>query len=64
MDELGACISCLTSKYVIILIEVKKLYTASPENRKLVIIIETIYADRYKPLPLFVITPGKKIIDN
>ena len=64
MNESGARISCLTGKYVIIPIEVKKLYIASPENRKLVIIIETIYADRYKPLPLFVIASGKKIIDN
>ena len=45
-------------------IEVKELYTASPENRKLVMIIETIYANRREPLPLFVITPGKKIMDN
>ena len=37
---------------------------ASPENRKLVTIIETIYADRRKPLPLFIIASGKKIIDN
>ena len=64
MDELGARISCPTSKYIIILIEVKELYIASPENRKLVIIIKTIYINRYKPLSLFIITSGKKIIDN
>jgi hypothetical protein len=45
-------------------IEVKELYTASPENRKLVTIIETIYADGREPLLPFVIAPGKKIIDN
>jgi hypothetical protein len=45
-------------------IEIKKLYMASPKNRKLVIIIETIYIDRYKLLFLFIITSGKKIIDN
>jgi hypothetical protein len=64
MDKSGAHISCPTSKHVIIPIEVKKLYMASPENRKLVTIIETIYADRHEPLPLFVITPRKKIMDN
>ena len=64
MDESGARISYPTSKYVIVPIEVKELYTASPENRKLVTIIETIYADRRKPLPLFIIASGKKIIDN
>jgi len=45
-------------------IEVKELYTASPENRKSVTIIETIYADSREPLPPFIITPRKKIIDN
>ena len=64
MDESGARISCLTSKHVIIPIEVKELYTASPENRKSVTIIETIYADSREPLSLFVIASGKKIMDN
>ena len=45
-------------------IKVKELYMASPENYKLVIIIETIYIDSYKPLLLFVIASGKKIINN
>jgi hypothetical protein len=64
MDELGVYISCPTSKYIIIPIEVKELYMASPENRKLVIIIETIYIDSYKPFLLFVIASRKKIMDN
>jgi len=64
MDESGARISCPTSEYVIVPIEVKELYTASPENRKSVTIIETIHVDSREPLPPFVITPGKKIIDN
>jgi hypothetical protein len=45
-------------------IEVKELYIASPENRKLVTIIETIYINRHKPLSLFIIASGKKIINN
>jgi hypothetical protein len=64
MDESGARISYPTSEHVIIPIEVKELYMASPENHKLVIIIKTIYVNRHEPLPLFIITPGKKIIDN
>ena len=64
MNELGARISYPTSKYIIIPIEVKELYIASPENYKLVIIIKTIYIDRYKPLSLFIITSRKKIINN
>jgi hypothetical protein len=64
MNELGARISYLTSKHIIMPIEVKELYTASPENRKSVTIIETIYIDSREPLPPFIITPRKKIIDN
>jgi hypothetical protein len=64
MDESGARISYPTSKHVIVPIEVMELYTASPKNRKSVTIIETIHVDSREPLPLFVITPGKKIIDN
>jgi len=64
MDELGARISYPTSKHVIVPIEVKELYTASPENRKSVTIIETIHTDSREPLPPFVIAPGKKIMDN
>ena len=64
MDESGARISCPTGEHVIVPIEVKELYTASPENRKLVTIIETIYVDSREPLPPFIITPGKKIMDN
>jgi hypothetical protein len=64
MDKSGARISCPISEHVIIPIEVKELYTASPENRKLVTIIETIHANSREPLLLFVITPGKKIMDN
>jgi hypothetical protein len=45
-------------------IEVKELYTASPENRKSVTIIETIQADGREPPPPFIITPGQKIMDN
>jgi len=37
------------------LIKVKELYTASPENRKSVIVIKTAIANKRKPLPPFVI---------
>ena len=64
MDESGARISYPTSEHVIMPIEVKELYTASPENRKSITIIETIHVDSREPLPPFIITPRKKIIDN
>jgi hypothetical protein len=64
IDESGAHIGCLTSKHIIMPIEVKKLYTTSPENRKSVTIIEIIYINGREPLPLFIIASGKKIIDN
>jgi hypothetical protein len=64
MDKSGARISYPTSEHVIVPIEVKELYTASPKNRKSVTIIETIHIDSREPLLPFVITPRKKIMDN
>jgi hypothetical protein len=64
MDESGARVGCPTGERVIVPIEVKELYTASPENRKSVTIIETVRADGRKTLPPYIITPGKKIMDN
>jgi hypothetical protein len=65
MDELGARVGCPAGEHVIVPIEVKELYTASPENRKSVTIIETIQADgREPPPPFFIITPGQKNTDN
>jgi hypothetical protein len=58
MDELGARIGCPRGEHVIVPIEVKELYTASPENRKSVMIIKTIQADGREPPPLFIITPS------
>jgi hypothetical protein len=45
-------------------IKVKELYTLSLENRKSITIIKTIIVDTRDPLPPFIITPSKKIIDN
>ena len=64
MDKSGARISYPTSEHVIVPIEVKELYTASPENRKSVTIIETIHANSREPLPPFIIASRKKIMDN
>jgi hypothetical protein len=64
IDKSGARIRCPTGEHVIIPTEAKELYTASPENRKSVTIIKTIYADGREPLPLFIIVPGKRIIDS
>lgn len=64
MDEVGSRIGCPTGEHIIVPINVRDHYTSSPENRKSVTIIETIYADGRKPLPPFIITPGKKVMDN
>ncbi len=64
IDELGARVGCPVGEHVIVLIEVKELYMASPENQKSVTIIETIQADRREPLPPFIITLGRKVMDN
>ena len=42
IDELGARVGCPRGEHIIVPIEVKELYTASPENRKSVTIIKTI----------------------
>jgi hypothetical protein len=46
------------------LIKVKELYIASPENRKSITIVETIYANRRDPFPPFIIALRQKIIDS
>jgi hypothetical protein len=64
INELGAWVGCLRGEHIIVLAEVKELYTASPKNRKFITMVKTIIADRRKPLPPFVIAPRKQIIDN
>src|SRR5436305_6452936 len=49
---------------VVVPIQAKELYASSPENRKSLTIIETIYADGREPLPPFIICPGKQIMEN
>jgi hypothetical protein len=51
IDESRVRIRYLSREYIIIPIEIKEIYTTSLENRKLVIIIETIYIDRREPTP-------------
>ena len=64
MDESGVRIGCPTGEIVVVPMEIKELYTASPENRKSITIIETICANGSKPLPPVVICPGEKIMEN
>jgi hypothetical protein len=58
MDELGGRVGCLNREEVIALIEVKELYTASPENRKSMTIIEAICVDGSEPPPPMIICLG------
>lgn len=64
MDESGVRVGCLTGESVIVPTEVKELYTASPENRKSLIVMETIRGDGKKTLLLFIIILREKIIEN
>ena len=64
MDESGVRAGCPGGEHVIVPSDVKEHYTSSPENRKSLSIIETINADGREPLPPFIITPGKKIMEN
>jgi hypothetical protein len=64
IDKSGARVRCPGGEHLIVLTELKELYTASPKNQKSMTIIKTILIDKREPLPPFVITPRKKIIDN
>ena len=64
MDESGARVGCPNGEEVIVPIEVKELYTAGPENRKSVTIIEAICADGSTPPPPMIICPGQRIIES
>ena len=55
---------CPSGEHVIVPVDVKELYTVSPENRKSVTIIKTVITDRREPFPPFVIAPRQKIIDT
>jgi hypothetical protein len=64
IDELGARVECLNREEVIVLIDIKELYTTSPKNRKSIIIIKDICIDRSKPLLLMIICLGQRIIES
>ncbi|KAH6698144.1 hypothetical protein BKA61DRAFT_583519 [Leptodontidium sp. MPI-SDFR-AT-0119] len=64
IDESGVRVRCPSRESVIVPTEVKELYTASPENRKSLTVLETIRGDGKKTLPPFIITPGEKIMEN
>jgi hypothetical protein len=63
MDELGVRVGCPIGEEVVVPIEVKEMYTSSPENRKSLTIIETIRASG-NALPPLVICLGKQVMDN
>ena len=58
MDESRARVRCPRGEDVVVPTNIKELYIASPENRKSIIVIETIITDGREPLPLFIIAPG------
>jgi hypothetical protein len=64
MDETGARVGCPKGEEVVVPVELKELYTASPENRLSVTIIETICADSSKPIPPVIICPGVRIMES
>lgn len=64
MDESGVRVGCPTGEIVIVPTQIKELYTASPENRQSLTVIETICADGSTPPPPVVICPGEKIMEN
>jgi hypothetical protein len=64
MDESGVRVGCPNGEEVIVPIEIKELYTASPKNRKSMTIIEAIYTDGLPPPPPMIICPSQRIIES
>ena len=64
INKLSARVSYLKGEYIIVLARVKELYIFSFKNKKFIIVVKTIIADKRKPLPPFVIAFKKQIIDN
>ncbi len=64
IDESGVRVGCPTGENIIVPSDVKEHYTISPENRKSLTIIETVYGDGREPLLPFIITPGAKLMEN
>jgi len=63
-DETGVRVGCPGWEEVVVPTWIKELYTASPENRKSLTVIESISADGRKPPPAGVICPGKRHMEN
>jgi len=59
MDEKGTRCACPSGEEIVVPIHIKEIYTATPENRKSLTIIECISADG-KELPPCIIIPGEK----
>jgi hypothetical protein len=64
MDESGARVGCPAGEEVVVPIHIKELYTASPENRKSVTIMEAISADGKELPPPLIICLGKRIMES
>ena len=64
MDKSGVRVGCPSGEIVIVPTHVKELYTACPENRKSITIIETTCADGKSPIAPIVICPSEKIIES
>jgi hypothetical protein len=64
IDESGAHIRCPGGEYIVVLAEVKEIYTLSPKNRKSVTVIKAIRADSSDPPLPFIIVLGQRIMEN
>jgi hypothetical protein len=57
-------VGCPSGEHIIVPSSIKEHYILSPENWKPLTIIDTLIADGRESLPPFIITPGKKIMEN
>jgi hypothetical protein len=64
MDETGTRVGCPKREEVVVPIDIKELYTSSPENRKSLTIIEAVFADGSPPPPPAIICPGIRHMEH
>ena len=64
INKSSVYVRCPAGEQVIVLLNIKELYTTSPKNKKSVTVIKTVYTNSREPLPSFVIALGKKIINS
>ncbi|KFY92000.1 hypothetical protein V500_04359 [Pseudogymnoascus sp. VKM F-4518 (FW-2643)] len=64
LDESGFRVGCPKGQEVIIPLDIKELYSLSPEDRRSITIIEAICANGQLPIPPMIIIQGKHYVHS